>query len=81
MASTETVARSLRGFLGVPTVTAEAAGRVVRALQWYEESLHFADALHLASATEAGAERLATFDSTFRRHAESQGTAVRVITP
>ena len=77
----ETVARSLRAFLGVPTVTAEAAGRVGQALQWYEKGLDFADALHLASATEAGAERLATFDSMFRRRAEAQGTAVSVITP
>ncbi|MDE0224384.1 MAG: type II toxin-antitoxin system VapC family toxin [Gammaproteobacteria bacterium] len=77
----EAVARSLRRFLGVPTVTAESAGRVGQALSWYEEGLDFADALHLASATEAGAERLATFDGTFRRQAEAKGTAVSVITP
>lgn len=75
------VARSLRSFLGVPTVTAEAAGRIGQALSWYEDGLDFADALHLASATEAGAERLATFDGKFRRNAEAQRTAVSVITP
>ena len=75
------VARSLRRFLGIPTVTAEAAGRVGQALSWYEEGLDFADALHLASATEAGAERLAPFDGTFRRQAEAKGTAASVITP
>lgn len=75
------VARSLRSFLGVPTVTAEAAGSIGQALSWYEDGLDFADALHLASATEAGAERLATFDAKFRRDAEAQRSAVSVITP
>lgn len=75
------VAQSLRLFLGLPSVTAEADGRVGQALSWYEEGLDFADALHLASASEAGAERLATFDAKFRRRAEGHATAVRAFAP
>ena len=75
------VAHSLRRFLGVPTVTAEAAGRVEQALSWYEEGFDFADALHLASASEAGAERLATFDAKFRRRAEGRAAIPRVVAP
>ena len=41
----EAVARSLRCFLGVPNIRAEAAGRVGQALSWYEEGFDFADAL------------------------------------
>lgn len=35
----EAVVRSLQCFLGVPTVTAEAAGRVGQALSWYEDGI------------------------------------------
>lgn len=77
----ETVAGSLRRFLGLPSVTAEAAGRVTQALSWYESGFDFADALHLASASEAGAEGIATFDEDFRRLADGQATALEAIPP
>lgn len=64
-------------FLGLPSVTAEAAGRVTQAFSWYESGFDFADALHLAAASEAGAESIATFDESFRRLAGRQ--AVRSI--
>lgn len=76
-----TAASALRSFLGVPTVSAESAARVGQALSRYENGLDFADALHLASAIETGAERLATFDEKFRRDTETQGAAVSVIVP
>ena len=77
----ETVAGSLRRFLGLPGVTAEATGRVAQALSWYESGFDFADALHLAAAMEAGAERIATFDEDFRRLADRQAIALEVIAP
>jgi len=50
----------LRGILGLPNVTAEDELVVAKALQWYEQGLDFADALHLASSHQS--ERFATFD-------------------
>lgn len=70
------VLRGLRRFLGLPNVTMEGTGRVVRALSWYEQGLDFADALHLASGVEMGADAFATFDGRFRRVASEQGLLV-----
>ena len=77
----ETTARALRNLLGIPSVTAEAVGRVGQALGWYEQGFDFADALHLASAAQAGAERIATFDGRFRRLANAQSAGVRAVRP
>lgn len=63
----DAVLLGLRNFLGLQNVTAEAIGRVVRALSWYEQGVDFADAMHLASAVEAGVEAFATFDRGVRR--------------
>ena len=54
-------------------VTAEAVGRIARALSWYEQGLDFADALHLASAVENRAQAFATFDLKLRRLAVERG--------
>ena len=70
------VQRGLRNFLGLPNVTAEATGRVARALSWYEQGLDFADALHLASAVEAGVETFTTFDIALRGQATERAVAV-----
>ena len=75
------VVRALRRFLGIPTVRAESAVSVRQALAWYEEGFDFADALHLASASEAGADRLVTFDGRFRRLADERTTGVAVMQP
>ena len=69
----DAVLRGLRNFLGLPNVKAEAAGRIARALSWYEQGLDFADALHLASAAETGAQSFATFDVKLRRQAVERG--------
>lgn len=54
------VNRGLRAFLGVPQVTLAEPTVVRSALDHHEQGLEFADALHVASAAEAG--RFATFD-------------------
>lgn len=69
----DAVLLGLRNFLGLRNVTAEATGRVVRALSWYEDGLDFADALHVASAIDSGAEAFATFDTGLRRLASERG--------
>ena len=68
--------RGLRGLLGLPNVTAEATGRVLYALSWYEQGLDFADALHLSSAVETSAGSFATFDVRLRRLAMDRGVQV-----
>ena len=77
----ETVVRGFRRFLGIPSVATEAVGRVGQALSWYEQGFDFADALHLASAAEAGAERIATFDGRFMRLANVRSTGVEAVKP
>lgn len=61
---------AFKKLLGLPTVTMENSSAVVQALDWYDAGLDLADALHLATAREAGAERLATFDRAFVKTAK-----------
>jgi predicted nucleic-acid-binding protein len=62
------IASSFRKLLGVPKVAAENAEAIAQAIEWYEQGLDFADALHLAFAR--GAEALATFDRRLARRAQ-----------
>ncbi len=77
--SRDAVLRGLRNFLGLQNVTAEAIGRVARALSWYEQGVDFADAIHLASAVEAEAEAFATFDRGLRQQVSER--TVPIIQP
>ena len=62
----------LRSILGLPNVVAEDSLRVADALTWYESGLDFADALHLASSSEA--DRFATLDRSFAKRAATLST-------
>ena len=75
-----TVTGAFRNLLGLAAVSAEAPGRITQALRWYEQGFDFADALHLATAVEAGADALATFDGEFRQLA-ARHSALQVIEP
>jgi predicted nucleic-acid-binding protein len=48
------IVKAVRGILGLANVEAEDPIQVARALDWYEQGLDFADAIHLASSGEAG---------------------------
>lgn len=63
----ESILRGLRGILGLPNLTAEDGLRVAQALIWYEAGLDFADALHLASSSEA--QRFGTLDNALVKRA------------
>ena len=65
------VADGLRGFLGLPNVEVERPKHVAQALQWYEDGLDFADAVHLALSQTA--DKLATFDRRFVQDAKGRG--------
>jgi predicted nucleic-acid-binding protein len=61
------LASAMRALAGLGTVFLEDAGDVAKALNWFEQGLDFADALHLASA--GNAKPFATFDRKFARQA------------
>ena len=50
----------LKAFLALPNVTAEDATRVAQALDWTDQGMDFADALHLARCS--GCTDFVTFD-------------------
>lgn len=58
--SRETVVCALRKVIGLQQVEVETIGVVTKALDWHEQGMDFADALHLASSTKA--IEFATFD-------------------
>lgn len=56
----EVIAATLRKVAGLCNVVVEKPDEVSIALDWHEQGMDFADALHLASSSRA--ERFATFD-------------------
>lgn len=64
---------AIRRLLGISTVTASHLQSIHRALEWYEDALDFADALHLALSQHA--ERFATFDGPLVRGAPEKGNS------
>ena len=70
------VARALRAFAGLPTVTIDDAPIVATALDLAEKGMDFADALHLGKSVHC--EGMATFDRKLVKAAKVAGlTGVR----
>lgn len=63
--SPEQVIPALRALAGLPGVSVENAELVAKAMDWAEAGMDFANALHLAAATEC--ESFLTFDKRFVR--------------
>lgn len=63
------VQKALRKLVGYPALHLEDRTAVLRALDWYEDGLDFADALHLAS--NGLVDRFSTFDEALIRSAGS----------
>lgn len=57
------ITEALRHFLGLDNVSVEDPARLDLALDWHEQGLDFADALHLASCQHT--PHFATFDKAF----------------
>ena len=70
----DTVVSSFRKLGGLENVEFEQPLVVAQALQWCEEGLDFADALHLASSHSAN--RFATFDEQMKKNAPAELKAV-----
>jgi predicted nucleic acid-binding protein len=66
--SSAALARALRDFAGLPTVTLEAPARVKTALDWFESGVDLADALHLAAA--GGCTSFVSFDHALAKSAK-----------
>lgn len=65
------VCKALRAFAGLPRISVEDLGMVVRALDLAENGVDFADALHLAAAGHC--ETFVTFDRAFVKSAKQAG--------
>ena len=63
--STEQVVQALRAFAGLPGVTFEDGGLIARALDWTEQGMDFADALHLGRSD--GCSAFMSFDRKLAR--------------
>ncbi len=65
------VLQALAAFVGLPSVILKSPEQVARALEWAAAGMDFADALHLADATDCDA--LVTFDRRFIKAAAGRG--------
>ena len=72
------VAIALLKFAGLPHVTVENAALAAQALNWAEQGMDFADALHLGAADHC--EAFATFDTGFVK-AATKASAGNVRSP
>ena len=64
------IVSGLRKLLGLANVHVNDAGKLARVLDWHEQGLDFADALHLASSDTL--LELITFDSKFVQRAKGK---------
>ena len=67
----EAISLGLRSVIRTPNFLIQDEKAVLVALEWYEEGMDFADAIHLASIS--GESEFATFDVSLRRTAERLG--------
>jgi predicted nucleic-acid-binding protein len=72
------IAAALRDLAGLPTIHFEDAAAVALALDWFEEGMDFADAMHLTASAEADA--FASFNRKLATTARRVG-AMRVVAP
>ncbi len=72
------ITAAIRGVAGLPGVSVEQPARLAAALEWMEDGMDFADALHLAGSGHCSA--FLTFDRKFARRASKSG-AIPVVLP
>jgi len=65
------VADALRRFAGLPRVSLESPAVAAQALEWSEQGMDLADALHLAASVDC--EAFVTFDSSLVKSANRAG--------
>jgi predicted nucleic-acid-binding protein len=72
------IVAALRGMAGLPGMTVEEPMQLASALDWLEDGMDFADALHLARSGHCSA--FVTFDRKFSKRAKAL-TTIPVIIP
>lgn len=73
------ISKALRGVLGLDGVSTDVPGPVAQALDWFDEGLDLADALHVATLSGAGS--FATFDERLVRKARRLGISAITLVP
>lgn len=68
----DAIIAALRSLAGLPGATIENPEQLASALDWMEDGMDFADALHLAKAQ--GCEAFVTFDRALASHAADRST-------
>jgi predicted nucleic-acid-binding protein len=70
------IVSAFKKMLGLPGVHVHDGGKLAQVLEWHEQGLDFADALHLANSSDLS--ELLTFDMKFARRAKDKcGCRVR----
>ncbi|MGB7415869.1 MAG: type II toxin-antitoxin system VapC family toxin [Thermosynechococcaceae cyanobacterium] len=64
------IAGAFRKLLGLTNVHVENAVQIAKVIEWHEQGLDFADALHLANSEQQS--ELLTFDQTFIKRAKGK---------
>jgi len=63
------IEKSILQILGLPNIVPESPEQIALALQYYQQDMDFADALHLAANSKV--KRFYTFDKIFSKKAEN----------
>ncbi len=69
---TEVIHNAFESLLGLPNLTVEDPGCIIKAMQWYAQGFDFADAMHLATSKQLG-NNFASLDKAFLRKATKMG--------
>lgn len=74
------ILNAIHAFLGLQNVSVENIQHIIQALEWYEDGLDFADALHLASSDKAKA--FMSFDKKFcKRASKLSNITLKLLNP
>ncbi len=63
------IIEGFRNILGLPNVQVEDMGKITQIIEWYQQGIDFADAVHLANSQPRSSELL-TFDRKFINRAK-----------
>ena len=77
--STDRIIYAISGLLGLENISVENKGEIFISLQWYEQGLDFADALHLACSRCAN--KFASFDKKLIKKATDLNTGIVLLEP
>ena len=74
--SSGAIVQAFRKLLGLPQVSVGNAQKMRQIIDWHEQGLDFADAMHLADCESEGCSELVTFDKRFVKQAKGRGECV-----